>query len=166
VDQTFKNIRQLWPIPLERIKKFLPAYEIFSPEEDLPLGQRRYLPTGNTKPLTMGFPGVVQKTINHSEPTIWVMVGESSWTSKALLAAQVKNCQWRRKCKAIGSYEGKKLLFLGLGTRSRTRTPDYGHIRINTVFTTVGWGHVAPYQKAHLESMWKMNIILGLKKKG
>lgn len=123
----------------ERIK--IPSGANFKPEEMVELVKEN-ASQWEYDMITIGFPGVVKENKIVSEP---INLGEG-WNSFDYQAAF--NCPIKiindAAMQALGSYEGKKLLFLGLGTGLGTAIVHH-----NTIIPIEG-GHL-PFKKKTFE---------------
>jgi len=140
IDVGGSNIKILATGQPERIK--IPSGSDFSPEEMIPL-VKEYASNWKYEAVTMGFPGIVKNNRVITEPVnlghgweSYDFVGAFSCPVKILNDAAMQ---------AVGSYEGKKLLFLGLGTGLGTA------MVINNTIVPLEGGHL-PYKKGTFES--------------
>jgi predicted NBD/HSP70 family sugar kinase len=140
IDVGGSNIKILATGQPERIK--IPSGTDFSPEEMIPL-VKEYASDWKYEAVTMGFPGVVKNNKVVTEP-INLGKGWESYDFESSFSCPVKIVN-DAAMQAIGSYEGKKLLFLGLGTGLGTAM-----VINNTVLPLEG-GHL-PYKKGTFES--------------
>jgi predicted NBD/HSP70 family sugar kinase len=140
IDIGGSNIKILAKGQPERIK--IPSGSDFSPETMIPLIKEAASDWTYDR-ITIGFPGVVKNNQIHSEP---VNLGKG-WESYDF--AKEFNCPVKiindAAMQALGSYEGKKLLFLGFGTGLGTAM-----VVGKTIFPIEG-GHL-PYKKSTFET--------------
>lgn len=140
IDIGGSNVKILATGQPERIK--IPSGIDFSPGQMLPL-IKEYAADWEYDVVTMGFPGVVKNNKIVNEP---VNMG-NGWTKFDFQKAF--NCPIKiindAAMQALGSYEGKKLLFLGLGTGLGTSM-----VMNKTIFPIEG-GHL-PYKKSTFEN--------------
>ncbi|WP_297338555.1 ROK family protein [Algoriphagus sp.] len=140
IDIGGSNVKILATGETERIK--IPSGSEFTPEQMVPL-VRENAAEWSFDVITMGFPGVVKHNKIKSEP---VNMG-SGWMDfdfEKAFDCPVKILN-DAAMQALGSYEGKKLLFLGLGTGLGTAM-----VMNQTIFPIEG-GHL-PYKKSTFES--------------
>ncbi|WP_192350024.1 ROK family protein [Algoriphagus sp. Y33] len=139
IDIGGSNVKILATGAPERIK--IPSGADFKPEEMVELVKEN-ASQWEYDMITIGFPGVVKDNRIVSEP---VNLGEG-WNTFDYQAAF--NCPIKiindAAMQALGSYEGKKLLFLGLGTGLGTAIVHH-----NTIIPIEG-GHL-PYKKKTFE---------------
>ncbi|MDF2157873.1 ROK family protein [Algoriphagus sp. CAU 1675] len=140
IDIGGSNVKILATGQSERIK--IPSGSDFTPEEMVPL-VKEHAANWKYDVITMGFPGVVKNNKIVSEP---VNLGKG-WTTfdyEKAFGCPVKLIN-DAAMQALGSYEGKKMLFLGLGTGLGTAMVIH-----HTVIPIEG-GHL-PYRKSTFES--------------
>lgn len=140
IDIGGSNVKILATGQKDRIK--IPSGADFSPEQLVPL-VREHAANWEYDHITMGFPGVVKHNQIISDP---VNMG-SGWTefdfhSAFDLPIKILN---DAAMQALGSYEGKKLLFLGLGTGLGTS------MVMNGTIIPIEGGHL-PYKKSTFEN--------------
>ncbi|MDR7128159.1 putative NBD/HSP70 family sugar kinase [Algoriphagus sp. 4150] len=139
IDIGGSNVKILATGAAERIK--IPSGADFKPEEMVELVKEN-ASQWEFDMITIGFPGVVKDNRIVSEP---VNLGEG-WNTFDYQAAF--NCPIKiindAAMQALGSYEGKKLLFLGLGTGLGTAIVHH-----NTIIPIEG-GHL-PFKKKTFE---------------
>lgn len=139
IDIGGSNVKILATGVSERIK--IPSGADFKPEEMVELVKEN-ASLWEYDMITIGFPGVVKENKIVSEP---INLGEG-WNSFDYQAAF--NCPIKiindAAMQALGSYEGKKLLFLGLGTGLGTAIVHH-----NTIIPIEG-GHL-PFKKKTFE---------------
>jgi predicted NBD/HSP70 family sugar kinase len=140
IDIGGSNIKILATGQAERIK--IPSGVDFSPRDMIPL-IKEAAAEWSFERITIGFPGVVKNNQILNEP---VNLGEG-WQSFDFVAAF--NCPVKiindAAMQALGSYEGKKLLFLGLGTGLGTA------MVVGKTILPIEGGHL-PYKKSTFES--------------
>ncbi|SHO59874.1 ROK family protein [Algoriphagus zhangzhouensis] len=140
IDIGGSNVKILATGQPERIK--IPSGSDFSPDQMVPL-VKEHAAGWEYDAITIGFPGVVKHNKIINEP---VNMG-SGWTNFDFQAAF--NCPIKiindAAMQALGSFEGKKLLFLGLGTGLGTS------IVVNKTIIPIEGGHL-PYKKSTFES--------------
>jgi predicted NBD/HSP70 family sugar kinase len=140
IDIGGSNIKILATGQPERIK--IPSGIDFSPETMIPLIKEAAAAWSYDR-ITIGFPGVVKNNQIYSEP-VNLGKGWESFDFENAFNCPVKIAN-DAAMQALGSYEGKKLLFLGLGTGLGTAM-----VLGKTIFPIEG-GHL-PYKKATFES--------------
>lgn len=148
IDVGGSNIKILATGQPERIK--IPSGSDFSPEEMIPL-VKEYASNWKYEAVTMGFPGIVKNNKVITEP-VNLGHGWESYDFEGSFSCPVKIVN-DAAMQAVGSYEGKKLLFLGFGTGLGTAM-----VINNTVIPLEG-GHL-PYKKGTFESyVGKENLV-------
>ncbi len=140
VDIGGSNVKILASGQTERIK--IPSGNDFSPEHMIPLIKER-ASHWEYDVISMGFPGKVKDNVIHSEP-VNLGHGWETYDFEKAFGCPIKIIN-DAAMQAIGSYNGGKLLFLGLGTGLGTAM-----VIKNTVVPIEG-GHL-PYRKATFES--------------
>ncbi|MHA7128621.1 ROK family protein [Algoriphagus namhaensis] len=140
VDIGGSNVKILASGETERIK--IPSGTDFSPEAMIPL-IKEHASQWKYDVISMGFPGKVRNNQILSEP-VNLGHGWETYDFEAAFGCPIKIIN-DAAMQAIGSYEGKKLLFLGLGTGLGTAM-----VIKNTVVPIEG-GHL-PYRKSTFES--------------
>ena len=140
IDIGGSNVKILATGQPERIK--IPSGADFTPEQMIPL-VREHAANWKYDVITIGFPGVVKHNKIVNEP---VNMG-SGWAGFDFQEAF--GCPLKiindAAMQALGSYEGKKLLFLGLGTGLGTA------MVLNKTIIPIEGGHL-PYKKTTFES--------------
>ncbi len=140
IDIGGSNIKLLASGETERIK--IPSGIDFTPEMLVPL-VKEHTSLWKFDRITMGFPGVVKENKIVNEP---VNLGQG-WTTfdfQKAFGIPIKLIN-DAAMQALGSFEGKKLLFLGLGTGLGTSMVIH-----DTIFPIEG-GHL-PYKKSTFEN--------------
>lgn len=140
IDIGGSNIKILATGAEERIK--IPSGSDFSPEEMIPL-VKKYASAWEYDHVSMGFPGIVKNNNILTEP---VNLGEGweTYDFEAAFGCAIKIVN-DAAMQALGSYEGKKMLFLGLGTGLGTA------MVVNNVIIPMEAAHL-PYRKATFEA--------------
>lgn len=140
IDIGGSNVKILATGQPERIK--IPSGSEFTPDQLIPLIEE-HAANWEYDVITMGYPGVVKHNKIMSEP---VNMGKG-WTDfdfEAAFGCPIKIIN-DAAMQALGSFEGKKLLFLGLGTGLGTA------MVMNRTVLPIEGGHL-PYKKTTFES--------------
>ncbi|GGZ29002.1 hypothetical protein GCM10007049_22640 [Echinicola pacifica] len=140
IDIGGSNIKILASGAEERIK--IPSGSDFSPEEMIPLVKKE-ASKWEYDHVSIGFPGIVKNNKILTEP---VNLGEGwqTYDFNAAFGCPVKIIN-DAAMQALGSYEGKKLLFMGLGTGLGTA------MVVNDSIIPMESAHL-PYRKATFEA--------------
>lgn len=140
IDIGGSNIKILATGQTERIK--IPSGSNFSPEEMVNLVKEN-AKNWKYEAVTLGFPGVVKNNKIVNEP-INLGIGWTSFDFEAAFGCPIKIIN-DAAMQALGSYEGKNLLFLGLGTGLGTA------LVFNKMIIPMEAAHL-PYKKGTFES--------------
>ncbi|WP_200975853.1 ROK family protein [Echinicola sp. 20G] len=140
IDIGGSNIKILATGQEERIK--IPSGSDFSPEEMIPQVKAQ-ASNWDYDRVTMGFPGIVKNNKILTEP-INLGDGWEKYDFEAAFGCPVKIIN-DAAMQALGSYEGKKMLFMGLGTGLGTA------MIVNNTIIPMEAAHL-PYKKATFEA--------------
>jgi len=140
IDIGGSNLKILATGAEERIK--IPSGADFSPEQMVNL-VKEFASVWEYDYISMGFPGVVKNNQIINEP-VNLGTGWNDFDFHAAFGKPIKIIN-DAAMQAVGNYEGKKLLFLGLGTGLGTA------MIINHTIIPMEGGHL-PYKKSTFES--------------
>ncbi|WP_215223297.1 ROK family protein [Echinicola shivajiensis] len=140
IDIGGSNIKILATGQEERIK--IPSGSDFSPEEMIPLVKEQ-ASNWEYDVVSMGFPGIVKNNNILTEP-INLGHGWETYDFEGAFGRPIKIIN-DAAMQALGSYEGKKMLFMGLGTGLGTA------MVLNNIVIPMEAAHL-PYRKSTFES--------------
>ncbi|GAB3649693.1 ROK family protein [Echinicola sediminis] len=140
IDVGGSNIKILASDAEERIK--IPSGSDFSPEEMIPQVMK-HADQWEYDRVSMGFPGIVKHNNILTEP-INLGDGWETYDFEGAFGCPIKIIN-DAAMQALGSYEGKKMLFMGLGTGLGTA------MVVNNTVIPMEAAHL-PYRKATFES--------------
>ncbi|WP_186757610.1 ROK family protein [Echinicola salinicaeni] len=140
IDIGGSNIKILATGQEERIK--IPSGSDFSPEEMIPLVKEQ-ASNWDYDVVSMGFPGIVKNNNILTEP-INLGQGWETYDFEGAFGCPIKIIN-DAAMQAVGSYEGKKMLFMGLGTGLGTA------MVVNNTVIPMEAAHL-PYKKSTFES--------------
>ncbi len=148
IDVGGSNVKILATDQQERIK--IPSGSEFTPDQMVTLVKEQAR-NWEFDVITMGFPGVVKDNKIVNEP-VNLGLGWSLFDFQSAFGKPLKIIN-DAAMQALGSYEGKKLLFLGLGTGLGTA------MVIDQVILPLEGGHL-PYKKATFEAYLGKEFLL------
>ncbi|TFV97626.1 ROK family protein [Algoriphagus kandeliae] len=140
IDIGGSNVKILASGASERIK--IPSGPDFTPEQMVPL-VKEHASEWEYDLITMGYPGVVKHNNILNDP-VNMGSGWSKFDFEAAFGMPIKILN-DAAMQALGSYEGKKLLFMGLGTGLGTA------MVMNHTIIPIEGGHL-PYKKSTFEN--------------